>query len=116
MNDHQRLALVYLKQNHDIDNQDYRRLHRVDMMTAGQDLQGLVQAGLLEQAGFGRWTKYRLKVSIAENGESTIGENEGKIISDRPTAQPIGCTTGPKLFHSSCRCWKQNGTIGTGDP
>ena len=81
LNDHQRLALVYLKQNHDIDNQDYRRLNRVDMMTAGQDLRGLVQAGLLEQAGFGRWTKYRLKVSIAENGESTIGENEGKIIS-----------------------------------
>ena len=40
INDHQRLALVYLKQNHDIDNQDYRRLNRVDMMAAGNDLRG----------------------------------------------------------------------------
>ncbi len=29
-----------------IGNQDYRRLNRVDMMTAGQDLRGLVQADL----------------------------------------------------------------------
>ncbi|WP_155317659.1 winged helix-turn-helix transcriptional regulator [Desulfosarcina alkanivorans] len=80
INDHQRLALVYLKQNHDIDNQDYRRLNRVDMMTAGSDLRGLVQADLVEQSGVGRWTKYRLKVSVAENGDSPIGENEKKII------------------------------------
>jgi ATP-dependent DNA helicase RecG len=61
INDHQRLALVYLKQNHDIDNQDYRRLNRVDMMTAGHDLRGMVKADLVEQTGVGRWTKYRLK-------------------------------------------------------
>ena len=81
INDHQRLALVYLKQNHHIDNQDYRRLNRVDMMAAGQDLRGMVQAGLVEQTGVGRWTKYRLKVSASENGESPMGENEGKIIA-----------------------------------
>ena len=38
LNDHQRLALVYLRQHSYIDNRDYRRLNRVDMMTAGQDL------------------------------------------------------------------------------
>lgn len=75
LNDHQRLALVYLKQNHDIDNQDYRRLNRVDMMTAGQDLRGLVQAG------FGRWTKYRLKISEGESVKSALGENEEKVIA-----------------------------------
>jgi len=80
LNDHQRLALVYLKQNHDIDNQDYRRLNRVDMMTAGQDLRGLVQASLVEQAGFGRWTKYRLKISEGESVKSALGENEEKVI------------------------------------
>jgi predicted HTH transcriptional regulator len=80
INDHQRLALVYLKQNHDIDNQDYRRLNRVDMITAGQDLRGLVQADLVEQSGVGRWSKYRLKVSDDEPIEIPLGENEEKII------------------------------------
>jgi ATP-dependent DNA helicase RecG len=81
LNDHQRLALVYLNQNHNIDNQDYRRLNRVDMITAGQDLRGLVQADLVEQTGVGRWTKYRLKVSAGEKGEAPLGENEVKIIA-----------------------------------
>jgi ATP-dependent DNA helicase RecG len=81
LNDHQRLALVYLNQNHNIDNQDYRRLNRVDMITAGQDLRGLVQADLVEQAGVGRWTKYRLKVSAGAKGEAPLGENEVKIIA-----------------------------------
>jgi predicted HTH transcriptional regulator len=81
LNDHQRLALVYLKQNHYIDNQDTRRLNRVDMITAGQDLRGLVQADLVEQKGVGRWTKYGLKVSVGENGELPLGENEKKIIT-----------------------------------
>ncbi|MGD2012250.1 MAG: ATP-binding protein, partial [Desulfobacterales bacterium] len=49
LNDHQRLALVYLRQHSYIDNQDYRRLNRVDMMTAGLDLRGMVQTGLVEQ-------------------------------------------------------------------
>jgi predicted HTH transcriptional regulator len=31
-------------------------------MTAGQELRGLVQAGLVEQSGIGRWTYYTLKV------------------------------------------------------
>lgn len=75
------MILVYLKQNHEIDNQDYRRLNRVDMMTAGQDLRGLVQAGLVEQSGFGRWTKYRLKVVDGEFIEEPLGKNEKKIIA-----------------------------------
>jgi predicted HTH transcriptional regulator len=81
LNDHQRLALVYLKQNHHIDNQDYRRLNRVDMITAGQDLRGLVQADLVEQTGVGRWTKYGLKVLEGESGNFPLGEKEKKIIA-----------------------------------
>jgi predicted HTH transcriptional regulator len=50
------------------------------MMTAGQDLRGLVQASLVEQAGFGRWTKYRLKISEGESVKSALGENEEKVI------------------------------------
>ena len=63
LNDHQRLALVYLRQHSHIDNRDYRRLNRVDTIAAGQDLRGMVQTGLVEQTGFGRWTKYALKAN-----------------------------------------------------
>ena len=81
LNDHQRLALVYLRQHSDIDNRDYRRLNRVDMMTAGQDLRGMVQIGLVEQSGFGRWTKYHLFVSGVRVKLTEIEPDEEKIIS-----------------------------------
>ena len=55
-------------------------MNRLDMMTAGNDLRGLVQTGLVEQSGVGRWTKYRLKVSDDEPIEIPLGENEEKII------------------------------------
>ncbi|MGD1973530.1 MAG: ATP-binding protein [Desulfobacterales bacterium] len=81
LNDHQRLALVYLRQHSYIDNQDYRRLNRVDMMTAGLDLRGMVQTGLVEQTGFGRWTKYHLFISDVRVKLTTIEPDEEKIIS-----------------------------------
>lgn len=75
------LALVYLRQHSHIDNRDYRRLNRVDMMIAGQDLRGMVQTGLVEQTGFGRWTKYRLFVSDVGVKVTMIGPDEEKVIS-----------------------------------
>lgn len=81
LNDRQRLALVYLRQHSHIDNRDYRRLNRVDMMIAGQDLRGMVQTGLVEQTGFGRWTKYRLFISDVGVKVTAIGPDEEKIIS-----------------------------------
>ena len=81
LNDHRRLALVCLRQHSDIDNRDYRRLNRVDMMTAGQDLRGMVQIGLVEQSGFGRWTKYHLFVSGVRVKLTAIEPDEEKIIS-----------------------------------
>ena len=81
LNDHQRLALVYLREHSNIDNRDYRRLNRVDMMTAGQDLRGLVQTGLVKQTGFGRWTKYTLKVQEERGAKPNIPSNEEKIIA-----------------------------------
>lgn len=80
LNDHQRLALVYLRQHSYIDNRDYRRLNRVDVMTAGQDLRGMVQADLVEQSGFGRWTKYIIKRHEERAVESKIPSNEKKIL------------------------------------
>jgi len=64
LDDRQRLALVYLRQRRQITNSDYRRLNHVDSMTANQELRGLVQAGLIEQKGVGRWTTYTLNTSI----------------------------------------------------
>jgi predicted HTH transcriptional regulator len=81
LNDHQRLAMVYLRQHGYIDNRDYRRLNRVDMMTAGQDLRGMVQTGLVEQTGFGRYTKYRLFISDVGEKVTEIEPEEEKIIS-----------------------------------
>ena len=81
LNDHQRLALVYLRQHFYVDNQDYRRLNRVDTMTAGQDLRGMVQTGLVEQTGFGRWTKYVLKIQEERAKEPKILSNEEKILT-----------------------------------
>jgi len=64
LDDRQRLALVYLRHNIYITNSEYRRLNRVDTMTAGQELRGLVQANLVEQKGVGRWTTYTLETFI----------------------------------------------------
>jgi predicted HTH transcriptional regulator len=51
------------------------------MMTAGEDLPGLVQTDLVEQTGVGRWTKYRLRVLEDGTDRSPLGENEKKIIA-----------------------------------
>jgi predicted HTH transcriptional regulator len=63
LNGRQRVALVYLRQHGELSNLEYRRLTRVDALTAGQELKGLVQQGLLAQHGVGRWTTYSLAVT-----------------------------------------------------
>jgi ATP-dependent DNA helicase RecG len=63
LNRRQRVALVYLRQHDGITNADYRRLNRVEAAVAGQELRGLVDAGLVDQDGIGRWTAYRMKVA-----------------------------------------------------
>jgi ATP-dependent DNA helicase RecG len=60
LNDHQRIALIYLRFNEQITNRDYQRLNRVDSVTANRELRGLAQAGLIEQHGTRRW---EIKVS-----------------------------------------------------
>jgi ATP-dependent DNA helicase RecG len=79
LNDRQRLALVYLRQHGTIANSDYRRLSRVDANSAGHELRGLVEAGLAEQIGFGRWTSYKLKVPLQETSGAT-GQTEQESI------------------------------------
>ena len=62
INDHQRLALVYLRLNDQITNRDYQRLNHVDSVTANRELRGLVQAELIEQHSTRRWAYYTLRV------------------------------------------------------
>jgi len=80
LNDRQRLTLVYLRQHEQITNSEYRHLNRVDAMVAGQELRGLVEAGLMEQQGVGRWTSYQLKVSPKLHKEQELQADEEKIL------------------------------------
>lgn len=80
LNDRQRLALVYLRQQEQITNSEYRRLNHVDAMVAGQELRGLVEVGLMEQQGVGRWTSYKLKVSPELAEERKPQTDEEKIL------------------------------------
>lgn len=82
LDDRQRLALIYLRQHGQMGNSDYRRMNRVDALTAGQELRGLVQAGLVEQRGAGRWTSYALKAR-----ETTQGAT-GEVIRQVPDKYP----------------------------
>ena len=81
LDDRQRLVLVYLRQHKQITNSDYRRLNHVDAATAGQELRGLVQAGLVEQEGVGRWTYYTLKVSRKPVEQKVSQSDEDKVLA-----------------------------------
>jgi ATP-dependent DNA helicase RecG len=78
LNDHQRLALVYLRQQDMITNRDYRRLNHVDATMAREELRGLVQTGLVAQNGASRWTYYTLKVKDESIG---LKPNEEQILA-----------------------------------
>ncbi len=81
LNDHQRLALVYLRQHDRITNQDYRRLNRVDPLTAGNELRGLVENGLIESFGVSRWTAYKLLVSTKLPEQIAPKTDEDRVLA-----------------------------------
>lgn len=82
LNDRQRIALVYLRQNERMGNADYRRLNRVDSLLAGQELRGLVEEGLIASEGVGRWTHYRLAVpKLVEEPATPASPDEEKILA-----------------------------------
>src|SRR5207245_817086 len=81
LNDRQRLALVYLRNNERMANNDYQRLCRVDSLTAGRELRGLVQAGLVEQQSVKRWTYYTLKAPRELPAPPAPESNEDKIVA-----------------------------------
>ena len=81
LNDRQRLALVYLRNNERLANNDYQRLNRVDALTAGRELRGLVQADLVEQQSAKRWTYYTLKVARGLPTPAAPASDEEKFLA-----------------------------------
>ena len=64
INDRQRLALVYMRNNEQITNSDYQRLNHVDSVIANRELNGLIQAELIKQHKTKRWAFYTLTAPI----------------------------------------------------
>jgi ATP-dependent DNA helicase RecG len=81
LNDRQRLALVYLQQHEFITNADYRRLNRVDAVVAGQELRGLVQAGLINQHGASRGTSFTLQLPRESPDQKALLADEERILA-----------------------------------
>jgi ATP-dependent DNA helicase RecG len=96
LNDRQRLALIYLRQHKQITNSDYRRLNRIDVVMAGQELRRLVEVGLIEQQGVGRGTSYQLTASPELLEEREPQTDEDRIVAyvrSRDSITNVECRT-----------------------
>jgi predicted HTH transcriptional regulator len=56
-------------------------LNNVDAILAGQELRTLVEEGLIEQRGIGRWTQYLLEVSPQLPEQIEPRTDEDRVIS-----------------------------------
>jgi ATP-dependent DNA helicase RecG len=85
LTDSQRMALALLKQGDDVTNASYRQISGLDSRVATRELGDLVQRGLVEQDGTGRWTSYRLAPipPVAERSRSRRrrADRRGQIIA-----------------------------------
>jgi ATP-dependent DNA helicase RecG len=79
LNDRQRVALVYLQQQTQLTNRDYRHLNHVDTIKAGEELRGLVQTGLVTQNGASRWTYYTL-ITESDDQTTNLETDEERIL------------------------------------
>lgn len=66
LTDSQRMALALLKRGEAVTNASYRRISGLDSRVATRELGDLVQRGLLNQDGTGRWTTYHLAAEALE--------------------------------------------------
>jgi ATP-dependent DNA helicase RecG len=82
LNDHQRLALVYLRHNDQITNSDYQRLNHVNSVIATRELRGLVQSGLVDQHSTRRWAYYTLNVPAEVKAPQQISHPDEEKILD----------------------------------
>ncbi|MBU2262596.1 MAG: hypothetical protein KKF02_11815 [Proteobacteria bacterium] len=82
MNDHQRMALVYLRHNQGMTNNDYQRLNHVDSVTATRELRNLTDYGLVDLHGSRRWAYYTLNVPVeAPPLQVVLETDEEKILA-----------------------------------
>ncbi|MEK6654571.1 MAG: hypothetical protein AABY92_05430 [Thermodesulfobacteriota bacterium] len=58
------MALVYLRHNQGMTNNDYQRLNHVDSVTATRELRNLTDYGLVDLHGSRRWAYYTLNVPV----------------------------------------------------
>jgi len=81
LNDHQRLALVYLRHNEQMINRDYQRLNYVDSVTANRELRGLVQSGLTKQHSTRRWAHYTLNLPVEAKATPPSLTDEERLLA-----------------------------------
>lgn len=106
LNDRQRVALVYLRNNQHITNSEYRRLNHVNALIAGDELRGLVRSRLVEQHGIGRGTFYRLTGEFqVEPRDIPLddGSDEEKVIGFVREHASIGNTECRKLLGTNVK-------------
>ena len=99
MNDRQRLALVYLRNNDRMTNSDYQRLCHIDSVTATRELRGLVQSGLVAQHGTRRWTYYTPAVPIMEKADRSPRSEREMILAYVRQHGSIGNTECRRLLN-----------------
>lgn len=61
LNERQRRAIEYVREKGSISNQEYRQTFGVSNKTAYQDLSGLIERGLFERVGAGKYVRYVAK-------------------------------------------------------
>jgi len=82
MNDRQRMALVYLRYNPGMTNNDYQRLNHVDSVMATRELRNLTDYGLVDLHGSRRWAYYTLSVPAeAPPVQAALETDEEKILA-----------------------------------
>jgi ATP-dependent DNA helicase RecG len=82
LSDSQRMALVYLRNNEQMTNSDYRRLNNVtDTIQATRELKKMVEQGLIEMHASRRWATYSLAPNLKTGADlSLLSENEQRVL------------------------------------
>jgi ATP-dependent DNA helicase RecG len=81
LNDRQRLALVYMKNNDKITNSDYQRLNHINSVAANRELSALVQLGLIKQHKTRRWAYYTLGAPVETQVPKAVQTAEEQVLS-----------------------------------
>lgn len=63
LTDNQRMALALLRRGEQVTNASYRQISGLDSRVVTRELGDLVQRGLVDQDGTGRWTSYHLALT-----------------------------------------------------